>query len=234
MRPLPLQPPHQPIVQRRDVAILLWRQALQPRLPRMDDKGRNADGGAGIDRGEQADLGVLVVHPDPAFDRGRYVDGLRDRRHTLGHQLRLAHQTGPEAARLDPVGRASNVQIDLVIAVARPDPGRLRQLIRVGPAQLQGHRVFDRIEGQKALGVTVDHRRGRDHLGIEQGARRQCPVKGAAVPVRPVHHGSDGQAAGSGKAVGRSRHRCPLGQSEPEITGGRSAGVLAFLVARRA
>jgi hypothetical protein len=35
----------------------------------------------------------------------------------------------------------------------------------------------------------MDHRLGRDHLGIEQGMAREGAMEGAAVPIRPVHHG---------------------------------------------
>ena len=115
MRPLALQPTHQTIIQRRHVAVLLGRQTFQPGLARMDDEDLDPHGGAGVHRGEQADRGVLVVHSDAAFDGGGHGDGLADRRHAVGDQFGLAHQTGAEPAGLNAVGRTADVQIDLVI-----------------------------------------------------------------------------------------------------------------------
>jgi hypothetical protein len=77
----------------------------------------------------------------------RFLDG----GHAVGDQFGLAHQTGAEPARLHPVGRAADVQIDLVIAEGLADPRRLGQLGRVGPAQLQGDRMFDGVEAQQPL-----------------------------------------------------------------------------------
>src|SRR5690606_36047608 len=70
----------------------------------------------------------------------------------------------------------------------------LGQLRRVRPAQLQRHRMLDRIKAQQAVAVAVDHRRRRDHLRIEQGARAQRTVKRPTVAVGPIHHGCHGQS----------------------------------------
>ena len=70
-RPLALQPADQRIVERRDVAVLLRRQALQPGLAGVDDEGVDAGGGADVDDGEQAPSRVLVVDADAALDGGR-------------------------------------------------------------------------------------------------------------------------------------------------------------------
>ncbi len=48
----PLQLVDQRVVEGRDVTVFLGRQALQPGLARMDDKGRNPRRGAGLDQGE--------------------------------------------------------------------------------------------------------------------------------------------------------------------------------------
>ncbi|MNN33726.1 hypothetical protein D3C81_1474950 [compost metagenome] len=194
MRPLALQTPHQIVIQRRHVAVFLGRQAFQPGLARMDDKAGDPDRRRGVDRGEQADLGVLIVHADAAFDRGGDADRALDRRHAVGHQFRLAHQAGAELARLHPIRGAADVQVDLVIAIGLADPRRLCQLRRVRPAQLQGDRMLDRVEAQQPLAVAMDHRRGCDHLGIEKRPAAQGAVKRPAVAVGPVHHGGDRQS----------------------------------------
>ena len=105
------------------------------------------------------------------------VTGTRDRRlhrrDAVADQLRLAHQAGAERARLHAVGRAADIEVDLVIAEVRADPRRLGELRRIGAAELQRHRMLDRIEAEQPLAVAVDHRIGRHHLGVEQRAARQ-------------------------------------------------------------
>src|SRR5690606_16353777 len=103
---------------------------------------------AGVYGFEQGDGRILVVDADAAFHRGGDADRLADGGHAVRDQRRLAHQAGAEAARLHTVGRAADVQVDLVIAEGRADAGRLGQLLRLGPAQLQRHRVLDGVEPQ--------------------------------------------------------------------------------------
>ncbi|MNQ60869.1 hypothetical protein D3C85_751690 [compost metagenome] len=194
MRPLALQTPHQIIVQRRHVAVFLGRQALQPGLARMDDEVGDPDRRRGVHRGEQADFGVLIINADAAFDGGGDADRALDGRHAVGHEFRLAHQTGAELARLHPIRGAADVQVDLVIAVRFADSRRLGQLRRVRPTQLQRHRMLDRVKAQQPLAVAVDHSRRRHHLGIEQRPTAQRTVKRPTVAVGPVHHGRHGQS----------------------------------------
>ena len=195
MGPLALQTPHQRVVERRHVAVLFRRQALQPGHAGVDDKDLDPDGSAGVDGGEQRDLRVLVVDADAAFDGGGHGDRFLDRGHAVGDQSGLAHQAGAEPARLDPVGGAADVQIDLVIAKGLADPRGLGQLGRVRAAQLQGHGMFDGVEAQQPLLVAVQHRRSGDHLGIEQCLGRQGAMERPAMPVGPVHHGRDRETA---------------------------------------
>ena len=196
VRPFALQAPDQIIVQGRDVAVLLGRQALQDRLARMDDEGVDPRRRAGVHEGEKAGLRVLVVHADPALHRRRNPHGLPDCGHALSHQGRLPHEAGAEAPGLHPVGGAADVQVDLIVAEGLADPRRLRQFRRVAAAELQGDGVLGRIEAQQTLPVAMQDRRAGDHLGVEQGAPRQHPVEGPAVPVGPVHHRGDGEAVG--------------------------------------
>ena len=44
--------------------------------------------------------------------------------------------------------------------------------------------------------LAVQDGGSRHHLGVEQRAARQQAVEGAAVPVRPVHHGRDAEFVG--------------------------------------
>ena len=110
----------------------------------------------------------------------------------LGHQRRLAHQAGAEASGLYPVARAADIQVDLVVAEGFRDARALRQGLRVAAAQLQRHRMLVRMEGQQPLARAVQDRPGRHHLGIEQRVPADLAQEVPAVPVRPVHHGGDG------------------------------------------
>ena len=67
---------------------------------------------------------VLLVDADAALDRDRHRDGGLHRRDAVADQRRLAHQAGAEAPVLHPVGRAADVEVDLVIAEIRADPRR--------------------------------------------------------------------------------------------------------------
>ena len=66
-------------------------------------------------------------------------------------------------------------------------------LCGIGAAELQRDRLLERIEAEQPLALPVDHGIGNDHLGIEQCASRELAVQEPAMPVRPVHHGRDGQ-----------------------------------------
>ncbi len=76
-------------------------------------------------------LGILVVDANAAFDRHRQVRRVAHGAHAIGHQRRLRHQAGAEAAGLHPIGRAADIEVDLVIAERRGDPRRLGQFGRI-------------------------------------------------------------------------------------------------------
>ena len=105
------------------------------------------------------------------------VTGIDDRalhrRDASRHQLRLRHQAGAEAAGLHPIGRAADIEVDLVIAEILADPRGLRELARIGPAKLQRHRMLDRVEPEQPLAVAMHDGAGRHHLRIEQRPPRQ-------------------------------------------------------------
>ena len=66
-------------------------------------------------------------------------------------------------------------------------------LCRIGAAQLERHRMLGRVEGQEPRAVAVQHRAGRDHLGIDQRAAREQAMEEPAVPVGPFHHRGDAE-----------------------------------------
>lgn len=58
-----------------------------------------------------------------------------------------------------------------------------------------GQHMLARVETEKSLPVAMADRQRGDHLGIEQRMARHLAVEHAAMPVRPVHHGSHREAA---------------------------------------
>ena len=116
------------VVQRRHFAVFLGRETLKPSLARVNGEAGGTLIGAARDQFAQRHFGVLIVHADPAFDGDGQGDRLAHRRHAVRHQLRLLHQAGAKAARLHPVGRATDIEIDLVIAEAFGDARGFGQL----------------------------------------------------------------------------------------------------------
>ena len=143
---------------------------------------------------EKRRLRVLIVDADPAFDRDREIDGVLHRAHAIGDERGPQHQTGAERAVLHPVGRTADVEIDLVIVEGRGDRRRAREIRRLRAAKLQRERALERIEAEEPLAIAVDHGARRQHLRIEPGAARHQPVQIAAVTIRPIHHGRDGES----------------------------------------
>jgi len=137
---------------------------------------------------------VLIVDADAAFDRDRHPHRALHRGDTFRHQIRLSHQAGTEAAILHAVRRAADIEVDFIVAEILTDLRAGREVRRVRSAELQRHRMFAGVEPEQPLAVAVDHRPGRQHLGVEPRAPRQQPVKDAAMPVSPVHHGCDGKS----------------------------------------
>ena len=138
-------------------------------------------------------LRILVIDADPALDRHRNRDRRLHRRHAGSDQRRLAHEAGTERPGLDPVGRAADIEVDLVIAEIGADLRRFAEPPRLRAAELQGHRMLRRRETEQPLPVAADRSLRHDHLGVEQGTPRQLPMQRTAMHVRPVHHRRDGE-----------------------------------------
>ena len=124
----PLQLMGQRIVERRDIAVLLGRQPLEPGFSRMDQQRVHARLDRGPRHGEQRFAWLLIVDADAAFDRHRQAGRLFHRGDASPDQFGLAHQAGPEGAVLHPVGRAADIEIDFEIAVIGADGGGARKI----------------------------------------------------------------------------------------------------------
>ena len=169
---------------------------MQPGLARVHDQHLQPRADQGFGKTVQAFVVVLIVHADAAFHRHRNADGSAHRRHAVGHQRGLAHQAGAEAARLHAIGRAADIEIDLVVAPLRADARRLRQLRRFVAAELQRERMLGCIEIQQTRAIAMQDRAGRHHLGIQTRIGAQQTMEEPAMPVGPVHHGRNTEAPG--------------------------------------
>jgi hypothetical protein len=157
----------------------------------MDYEGRAARAGHGVDEALEIGFRILIVDADAAFDSDGDAHALLHGGDAGGDQIRLGHEAGAEAALLHAIGRAADVEIDLVVAQRFADGRRLGELRRIGAAELQRQRFLFSAETQEACAIAMDHGIGRDHLRIEKRMARHEAVEVPAVPVRPIHHGGD-------------------------------------------
>src|SRR5580704_6887694 len=74
----------------------------------------------------------------------------------------------------------------------------------------------------------MEHRTGGDHLGVKQRPPRQQPVEIPAVPVGPLHHGSDAETMRGGVQARRS------GLARSAFAGGVQRGLYASALKRSA
>ena len=206
LREFLLQPIHRLVAERRNLAVLLRRQAFQPGLARMHDEGLAAGFGDGLDEAAHEHVVLGLVHAEAMLDGHRQPAGAAHLGDRLGHQCGLVHQAGAEAVLLHALGGAAAVEVDLVVAVARADLGALAQLMGIGAAQLQRHRMLALVEAQVAIAAAVEDRVDRDHLGVEQRALGDQAQEVPAVPIGPVHHRGDAEA--QGRVSDRGRRAC--------------------------
>ncbi len=204
-RELRLHRVDQRIVQRRDLAVFLGAQALEPGLARVDRHPPDARALQHVQKFGQHLFGLLVVHPDAALDGHGHGAGVLHGRHAIGDHLRRGHQDRTKGAGLHAVAWTAAVQVDLVITPGGGQPRGLGQFRRVRSAQLQRHRVFGGVVIQQARPVAVDDRRRGDHLGVQQRTARHQPVEPPTVAVGPVHHRRDRKARGITDRVGHGR-----------------------------
>ena len=82
----------QGVIKRRNIAVFLRAQPLQPGLARMDGHAPHTRRAHGFDEGGQHLGGLLIVNANAAFYR--HLNRLRrdHRRHTLANQFGLFHQ----------------------------------------------------------------------------------------------------------------------------------------------
>ena len=123
-----LQPIDPVIIERRDVAVFLRRQSVEPGLAGMHDQRIGARRDDAARQFVERNLRILIVDADAAFDGDGNLHRALHRGDAFGNQLRLRHQAGAEAAILHAVGRAADIEVDLVIAEILADFGRGREI----------------------------------------------------------------------------------------------------------
>jgi hypothetical protein len=67
--------------------------------------------------------------------------------------------------------------------------------MRITSAQLETDRMLERVETEKARMISMQHRARGEHLRIDQRVPREQTMEVPAVPVRPLHHRRDAEAA---------------------------------------
>src|SRR5581483_6418460 len=76
----------------------------------------------------------------------------------------------------------------------------MRERVRITAAELQRERMLGGIEVEmvrERMRVAMDQRTRGDHLRVQPRVARDETQEVPAVPVRPVHHGSDAEAPGA-------------------------------------
>src|SRR2546430_8889858 len=146
LRKVLLEPIDVVVLEWRNLAVLLRREALQDGIARVDDEGSAAGRG---DCGDEVPEKSVILDPVDAgsmLHRDRNADFPPDYRDALRDQRRLGHQAGAESALLHPLARAADVEVDLVVAVVRAELRAAGEILRVAAAELQADRMLRAIE----------------------------------------------------------------------------------------
>src|SRR5207237_8809966 len=125
------------ILERRDLAVLLGREPLQPGVARVHVVRAATRLRPRADEVTHEAIVLDLVEADAVLHRHRHWHGLADRPHAARDELRLRHQAGAEGAALHALARAADVEIDLVIPVTLPQPRAAYQVFRLAAAELQ-------------------------------------------------------------------------------------------------
>src|SRR5262245_48918389 len=86
------------MVERRDLTVLLGREALEPSLAGVNDEGLAPRIGHKANEAIEILIFILVVDANTAFDRDRNGDRGAHRGHAFGDEVGLGHQAGTETA----------------------------------------------------------------------------------------------------------------------------------------
>ena len=84
-------------------------------------------------------------------------------------------------------------QIDFRVTVIPANCRRSGQHRGITAAKLQRNRLLKRVKTQQPVPVAMPNGLRRHHLSIKQRMPRELAVEEPAMPVRPVHHGGNGE-----------------------------------------
>lgn len=104
----------------------------------------------------------------------------------------ITHQTRAEHTVLHTVGRATDVEVNLVIAAFFSQLRALRQRSRIAATQLQRNRML-LFAVRQIIALAVNNCAGSDHFGVQQRMAGELAQEIAAVSVRPVEHWRNGE-----------------------------------------
>ena len=189
-----LQAVHDVVAQRRQLAVLLRAEALQPGVAGVDDEDLAAARvGDGADEIAHEVVALEPVDADAVLHRHRQRHRVAHRLDAVGDQRRLGHQAGAERAALHPLARAAAVEVDLVVAPALAEPRAGGELGRLAAAELQGH-------------AAARPRRSRGGAARRRAAaRRWSPSRCRAGRGASAGGGSSG--SGGRSSPSSARHR---------------------------
>ena len=138
------------VIERRNFAVFFRRQAFEPSFPACTMSASAPARCDGLRENFKRRFRILLVDADAAFDRDRDRNGCLHRRDAVADQRRLRHQASAEAAVLHAVGRAADIEIDLVKTQIGGRARASGKRARIGAAELQSQRMLGRIVAQEA------------------------------------------------------------------------------------
>lgn len=111
---LRLEAVHEIVMQRRDFAVLLGRETLEPRLAGVDNEYAAARIADCLYKVLEELPTVELVYPDTALDGDGNAYGILHGLEAVGHEVLALHEAGAEVPVLYAVRRASAVQVDFL------------------------------------------------------------------------------------------------------------------------
>ncbi len=137
-------------------------------------------------------IGIPVIDPDASLYRHGHRNRSEHCGYTIRDQFRVPHQACAEGPVLHPVARATQVEVDLVIAPVLANFRTLGQLRRVAATELQRHWMLGGVKIQQPFPIAMQDGASRHHFGVQQRVFGQQPQEISVMAIRPVHHGRYG------------------------------------------
>ena len=177
------------VVQRRDFAVLLGAETLEPGLARVDDEHLATRVADSLYKISEEFPAVELVDPDAALDghgdAHRILHGLE----TVGDDILVLHEACAEVSVLHAVRRAAAVQVDFLESRGFYEFGCACEIAGIAAAQLQYCRLFDWLVPEEHVGIFAMQKPAcHDHLAVQQDVPREQTQKIALVTVGAVKH----------------------------------------------